>query len=62
MDKVRDKYGDEQLKLKREFEVMHSRTIKIDIMDGSVRMKGESPDPIEGEKDFSQLDQMLLDD
>ena len=62
MDKVRDKYAEEQLKLKREFEVMHSKTIKIDIMDGSVRMNGESPEPHDGEKDFSQLDQMLLDD
>ena len=62
MDKIRDKYAQEQLSLKREFEIMHSKTIKIDIMDGSVRMNGESPDPINDEKDYSQLDQMLLDD
>jgi hypothetical protein len=63
MEKVREKYGEEQLKLKREFEIMHSKTIKVDIIDGSMRLNGDSPDPNnEGEKDFSQLDQMLLDD
>ena len=56
MDKIRDKYAQEQLSLKREFEIMHSKTIKIDIMDGSVRMNGESPDVITDDKDYSQLD------
>ena len=42
--------------------MMHSKTMKVDLIDGQLRVNGESPEPHNSDPDFSQLDQMLLGD
>lgn len=41
---------------------MNSKTMKVDLVDGQLRLNGESPEPGNNDGDFSQLDQMLLGD
>lgn len=53
MEKVRERHTQEHLKLKRDFEMMHSKTMKVDLIDGQLRVIGESPEPNNNDPDFS---------